>query len=102
MFKKIIILLNIISLSLQIDNCVRTYEICTKCKDGYYVVRNEWQYTCSNVENCLFPVGKVCGECTVGYTLDTNSACVKSEFIDTSYKIKINSFNFFLQKYSLI
>ena len=82
MFKKIIILINIISLSLQIDNCVRTYEICTKCKVGYYVVRNEWQYTCSNVENCLFPVGKDCGECTVGYTLDTNNACVKSEFID--------------------
>ena len=92
MFIKIIILLNIIALSLHIDNCLRTYEICTKCKDGYYIVRNEWYYTCSNIENCLFPVGNICGECIVGYSLNENLACVKSEFID----------NFCLKKYSLI
>ena len=93
MLKKIIILVNIISLSLQMDHCLRTYEICTKCKSGYYIVRNEWQYTCSNLENCLVPVGNNCGECTVGYSLDVNNLCVKNGFIDNCRNYNANEAN---------
>ena len=53
MLKLIFLFINILSLTLQIDHCIRTYEICTKCDTGYYIVQNEYQYICSHIPNCL-------------------------------------------------
>ena len=77
--KSLIIFLNIISLSLnKISHCLRTYEICTQCNDGYYIVRNEWQYTCSNLENCLSPIdNNKCESCVNNYMLDNNNDCIQ-------------------------
>ena len=77
MLKRIIIFLNILALSLnRISHCLRSYEICTECNAGYYIVRNEWQYTCSSVENCLIPIeNNKCSACVNNYWPDANKDC---------------------------
>ena len=73
MLKLIFLFINILSLTLQIDHCIRTYEICTNCDTGYYIVQNEYQYICSHIPNCLTidDDGTTCYECTNG-TLKKN------------------------------
>lgn len=73
MLKLIFLFINILSLTLQIDHCIRTYEICRKCDTGYYIVQNEYQYICSHIPNCLTidDDGTTCNECTNG-TLKKN------------------------------
>ena len=72
MFKKIFLLINIFSLTLQLDHCLRTYEICTECKSDYFLVRNEWQYYCSHIKECITEESNKCLECSIGYYPDIN------------------------------
>ena len=75
MFEKIILLINIISLSLQIKHCLRSYEICVECVDNYFVVQNEWQYVCSHIENCIYLEKEQCLECSLGYEVNASFQC---------------------------
>ena len=75
MFRQIIIFISIFSLSCQIEHCIRTYEICTKCNTGYFVVQNEYQYICSPVKDCLFSIDNICYECTADILPDANFNC---------------------------
>ena len=77
MLKLIFLFINILSLTLQIDHCIRTYEICTKCDTGYYIVQNEYQYICSHIPNCLTidDDGTTCNECTNGTIPHENEQC---------------------------
>ena len=78
MFKRIILLISIISLSLEIiDNCERHYEICTECENGFYLVRNEWQYFCSEIENCIYHTGPKCDECVLGFEPNADGGCTE-------------------------
>ena len=78
MFKRIILLISIISLSLEIiDNCERHYEICTECDDGFHLVRNDWQYFCSEIENCIYHTGNKCDECILGFEPNADGGCTE-------------------------
>ena len=75
MFNQMILFVSLISLSLQIDHCVRTYEICAKCNTKYFVVQNEYQYICSSVKDCLYTDGDSCIECSADVLPDNDNNC---------------------------
>ena len=54
MKKLIIILLSLISISIQVDHCFIEEPVCKTCKVGFYLVDNKY---CSKIENCAHVSG---------------------------------------------
>ena len=73
--KKLIILLSLISLSIQVDHCFIEEPVCKTCKVGFYLVDNKY---CSKIENCARVSGNTCEYCITGYLpSDDGSTCIK-------------------------
>ena len=73
--QKIIILLTLISLTFQVDHCFLGRKFCKTCKDGYYLVNNQY---CSKIDHCETFSDNVCSWCEYGYRLNSEkTSCEK-------------------------
>ena len=62
--KKIIIIISLISLSVQVDHCIIEEPVCKTCKEGYYLVLNQY---CVEIEHCTYISGGLCSSCEGNY-----------------------------------
>lgn len=70
---KYLLLLNFITLSFQIDNCLETYEICKSCKSGYTLIMPQelYEINCQKTDTIYF--GNETDSCYI-YS-DSNKNC---------------------------
>lgn len=72
---KYLLLLNFITLSFQIDNCLETYKICKSCKSGYTLIMPQelYEIKCQKTDTIYF--GNETDSCYI-YS-DSNKNCCK-------------------------
>ena len=67
---KYLIILSLISYSLQINHCINEEKTCDTCKSGYNLVGSICQNT--PIAYCQTLLGSICSECQIGYELNND------------------------------
>ena len=77
----------------QIDHCLKSEDICTKCENNFYLVRDFENTYCSKIEHCSFidDDEQKCEECEDAYKKSEEGQCIqKYQIIDNCIRYDYN------------